>query len=320
MDAELVNTAIQTPPPGEAAPPSTEPITSVAEHAAQFDPKRPEPPTEGEPEPEKPRYRAKSQRASAEDVPRIHELTKKLRDAERERDEWKSKVAAPVLTVTPPTAPPPASRAAVPDAPTAKPTWKAFEDEIGTKYSSWSDAQDAYADARDAWREHDRQQQQVTQQQSAAHAAAIERDRQAIVQHQSRMQTFAEKTPDFTTVTAELMQRALPNALLKAIATHDNGPAFVYHLAQHPDDVDDLFVASHGRSPDDDEFVATLQRRLLKLSSSAAPIASVPGVPHVPAPRPPNAMRTAPMKTGDDPPADGHSLAEHARAYGPKRR
>lgn len=317
MDTELVNAAIQTPPPGEVAPPSTEEPVSLADHAAQFDPKRPAEPTdtvqaEGtSSQAERPRHRAKSQQASAADVPRIAELTKKLREAERERDEWKSKVSTP-----PPVEP---TKAPILEKPTpaasAKPTWKQFEDEIGTKYDSWAAAQDAYADARDAWKDAQGKQAQSEQ----AFKASEEKLIQSYV---TRAQETAKSVPDFfeKTGAAKAALDAAPELLTIAVITDDKGPEIAYYLATHPETLAELSLLTDGKSVTANS-VALLQRRLSSYRLPAAPIASAPVIPpHTPAPRPPNAMRTAPMKTGDDLPAEGHSLAEHRRAFDPKRR
>lgn len=318
MDTEVVNPAIQTPPPGEVAPPSTEEPVSLKDHAAQFDPKRPPDPappdaTPAIPSTERPRHRARSQQASAADVPRIAELTKKLRDAERERDEWKSKVSAPpVAPVTEP------AKAVLPEKSIpsgAKPTWKQFEDEIGTKYETWAAAQDAFADARDEWRD--------TQSKQAQHEQAFKASEEHLIKsYVERAQETAKALPDFfeKTGAAKAALDAAPELLTIAVITDDKGPEIAYYLATHPETLAELSLLTDGKSVTQ-HSVALLQRRLSTYRVPAAPIASAPAVPpHTPAPRPPNAMRTAPMKTGDDLPGEGHSLAEHRRAFDPKAR
>ena len=316
MDTELVNPATQTPPPGEMAPPSTEAPVSLADHAAQFDPKRPPdaPPTDAmpaTPPTDRPRHCAKSQQASAADVPRIAELTKKLRDAERERDEWKSKVAAPIAVAEP-------AKPVLPEKPIpsgAKPTWKQFEDEIGTKYDSWAAAQDAYADARDDWRDQQGKQAQNEQAFKASEETLIKG-------YVERAQETAKAVPDFfeKTGAAKAALDAAPELLTIAVITDDKGPEIAYYLATHPETLAELSLLTDGKSVTQ-HSVALLQRRLSSYRLPAAPIASAPAIPpHTPAPRPPNAMRTAPMKTGDDLPGEGHSLAEHRRAFDPKAR
>lgn len=311
---EVVNTAIQTPPPGEVAPPSTEEPVSLADHAAQFDPKRPEPaPTDAEPAQlpsERPRHRARSQQASATDVPRIAELTKKLRDAERERDEWKTKAAAPM--------PAPVTESIRQHEPIAtvegKPTWKTFEEQIGTTFETWADAQDAYGDARDEWK-----QAQVLK--SYAEQQTQHAQQQVLESYTTKAQTYAKSTPDFfdrMKAAAPILDH-IPDLLFQSIVRHDNGPEIAYYLVTHPVELDTMVLLADGKSVNESS-VATLQRRLSYYRQPAASIASAATVPqHTPAPRPPNAMRTAPMKTGDDLPGDGHSLAEHARAFGKRR-
>ncbi len=93
-----------TPPPADPTP-EPPPEQSLAEHEAEFGTvdKRPQADPEGEPEEDSRRpprdrdetgkfvkptekHRAAKQEAGARDVPRIQELTRKLREAETERD------------------------------------------------------------------------------------------------------------------------------------------------------------------------------------------------------------------------------------------
>lgn len=308
MAPELVTpTADPVNPLPTEAPPEE---SSVASHAEQFDPKREPPLNEDDnaPAPSNGRHRAKSQRATAEDVPRIAELTKKLRAAEAERDEWKGKATpkAPAL---------PAVDTSVSAFTEKEPTLEDFPD-AADPYLALTRATAKWDRKKEAF---DAEQITATARQQASSHAAQEAFTQEVAAHLTRTQAFAKATPDFETVTAALREQQLPPVLIAAIVKSDNSPALVYHLAQHPDDLDDLYLLSDGKSASD-ESVAILQRRLHKLFSQAAPTGSVAGVPHKPAPRPPNPVRTAPMKMGDDPPSDDHSVAEHAKFYGPKRR
>lgn len=311
---------LSTPPVDVTPPPEP---ASISSHAEQFDPKRPSPAPEAEPiaatnqsEADRGRHRAKSQRASAEDVPRIAELTKKLRAAEAERDEWKSKhTPAPIAEPITPT-----PIAATSISSPAKPSWDTFEGEIGTKYETWPDAMFAYKDAQDHWASAESaatQQQAQTAKESEAIYEAYRKDVNA---HLARTTEFAKAHPDFDDVTKDIGTRTLPPALIAAIVRSDNSPYLMYALGQQPDLADDIYIAARAL-PQTDESVAILQRRhLSKLTTQAASIGSAAGVRSRTAPPPPNPMRTGPMKAGDDPPAPGHSLADHAKHYGPKRR
>lgn len=328
------------------APPPVEQDDSLAAHEAAFGEKKaptPDPETPVEPE-RAPRHRAQSQRATPNDVADIAAFTKRLREAEEaiqidRKDGESDRVyqlrrraeiaelaktykmqppapkAEPVAAVTPPrgavTPPPPA---------TAKPTWAQFEEGIGTKYQTWAEAQDAYADARDVWREAEFVRQRATADNAAAQKAANERDQQAIDAHVKRMASASQSMPDFEAVTAPILNRQLPTPLLKAIVTADNSPQLVYSLAKDPDLLDDLVIASHGKSIDDDELVATLQRRLVK-RAQAGTTGSAASVPPIrTTPRPPNPVRTGPIASGDELPGDESSLADHEKAFGPRRR
>jgi len=67
--------------------------------------------------------------------------------------------------------------------------------------------------------------------------------------------------------------------------------------------------------------VSRLRRRLDRRGFQTAVTASVPATPQVTVvPKPPNAVRTGPMRSGDEPPGDGHTIADHARTWGPKGR
>lgn len=287
------------------------------------------------------RHRARSQQATSEDFQQIQTLTKELRSKEAELAKIRPEsvsgsprlltlrrqiqaINAELGEAAPPPAEP-ARPAAVPvDRATvqspAKPLWGAFEAEIGTKYATWGDAQDAYTDARDSWKDADaaakrvqsQVAEQVTQQQQAFDA-----DVRAYL---SKTETYAKSHPDFQAVTKEIRERHMPSVLLAAIVKADNPGDLVYALAQQPDATDDLYIAAAALPPTDDS-VALLRRRLAKLSPQAALTGSAvtrPALP--PAPKPPNPVRTGPIHTGDDLPGDESSLADHEKAYGPKRR
>lgn len=317
MESDLVAPATPTeviPPP---EPPAPEP--SIADHEAQFGKgaKDATPPA-GEPAP--PRHRAKSQQAKAEDVPRIAELTRRLRETERERDEWKGKATPAPVAPTPAAEP---TRTVTPSAPAtsgdtfpdAEPTLEQFMDQPDP-YSAWQRALGRYDRKKEAW-----DAEQVTKQSQATAAKQAEEHKwQAdITAHQTRVQSFASAHPDFGTVTQELMQQNLPSVLLTAIVRSDNSPELIYHLAQHPDDLDELYLLSDGKTASD-ASVAILQRRLLKLYGSAAPTGSVPvAAANIP-PRPPNPVRTGPLKPSDALPGDDASIAEHEKVWGKRRR
>lgn len=315
-----VNTAIQTPPPGEVAPPQPEETTSLADHAAQFDPKRTEsaesvPPQEpAVAQPDRPRHRAQKDRANAEDVPRINELTQRLRQAERERDEWKTKASQQPLDRPREQRVDDVPRAT--DArPTGKPVWQTFEAQIGEKYQTWGEAQDAYVDARDDWKESQARSAYAQQQQTQAQQTVVEA-------YVKRAQDYGKAHPGFheKMKASERILDNIPDLLFQSILRLDSGPEITEYLVDHPVELDTMCLLTEGK-PVTDESVARLQRRLNQYRQPAADSASAaPAMPPRLAPRPPNALRTGPLKTGDEPLAEDHSIAEHRRAFGPKRR
>jgi hypothetical protein len=332
MDPEFVAPATPT----ESTPVETPPEPSIADHEATYG-KGAKTAVEPEmPLAERPRHRAKSQQATPRDLEDIATFTKRLREAEEaipiERKDGESdrvyqlrrraeiaelaKTYKTTPTHVPSKAEPiavPAPRAAVP--PSAgtfaevEPTLDQFQDKPDP-YAAWMRASIAYDRRKEAWEEN----------QTNSQKAIVERDRQMVAAHQQRMQTAVQTRPDFQATVAPLLDRKLPNPLLKAIAMHEQGPDFVYTLAKDPDLLDDLFVAAYGKDPTDDDFVATLQRRLLKHVQPAGTTGSVAAPPPRIAPRPPNPVRTGPLMTGDDLPGDDASIAEHERVFGRKRR
>lgn len=338
---EQTETAASNAAPAPAIADTPAP-SSIADHAAQFGPQASKEPVDEAPEPitalpgetpaqtaqrardeqgrfAKERHRAKSQRATPEDVGRIGELTKRQRAAERERDEWKAKYERDMAArqaSAPASAAPAATPAATSAAASSKPTWKTFEEQIGTTYQSWADAQDAYVDARDAWKD----AQSAQQQQAAQTKTALETsEREMHTRYHAKLEDFVKTHPDYTEKWEAFKDEHLPGPLYVAVVGDDNGPALMYHLLTHPEKLDEMRLLSAALPPTESS-VALLRRHLTQLSrtSAAATGSATVTVPHVIAPRPPNPVRTGSMKTGDEPPPDGHSIADHAKHWGPK--
>jgi hypothetical protein len=355
MDTQTVQPtppATSTPPPSEPVqPPQPEPVeapVSIADHASQFHPtKEREPANTGQfdRKAEGGRHKAASQRATPEDVAEINRLTKELRtkaadllkvkpDAtggsprltvlrrqikaiEAELSELQPKPepvkAAPVAPAAPPKAPEPFTD--------KEPQIEDFQNDPAKypdPYSAWMRAATAFDRKREA---NDASQAEVRQQQEAQARAEHERLIAQVSANNARVQAFAATTPDFHQATAALQARILPPVLLHAVIRHDSGPQFMYHLAQHPELVDELAFITEGK-PLTDASVAYVQRRLAAALSS--PVASTGSTartrPIVAPPQPPNPVRTGPGKATDEPPGPGASIAEHTRYYSPKRR
>jgi hypothetical protein len=322
-----------------------EPAVSIADHASQFSPTRPEP-TDTDEIPKTPantgqfankrddvRHRSATQRATPEDVAEINKLTKELRElegkvADRDPDAkaaprlktLKRQIAAlraldapkseePKPTQTRTTAP-----AVSREFTEQEPVFEDFSADPA-KYpdplAAWMKATARYESRRDRWEE---SQQQATASQQA-------QDQQEIEQWHAHQAAFTAKTPDYVKVVSEFFQRDIGPVMVRAITkAGDKGPAFSYHLAQHPELADELILLTYGK-PVEDAFVATVQRRLTQaLQGSAVPTRSAtPPRPFTP-PTPPNLVRTGPVKADDEPPGEGASIADHQRYYRPKRR
>jgi len=320
-------------PVADATPPATvddstrEPEATVASHAAQFDPSRrespAETPTESTATPARPeRHRAQSQKARAEDVPRISELTRKLREAERELERLRqpAQVTAPDLKgpqQAAPAAQPQTATAPAGGFPELEPQLDDFMD-AADPYSAWQRALGKYDRKRERWDE----QQQATASRAASVSKEVAQLRESqFNQHAARVAVFAQTVPDFG-AKLHAADREIPPLLEQAIIEDDNGPQILYTLATDPVFLDEMHLLTDGK-PVTESSVAILRRRLTAqlTRTQAANTGSAAAMPRTSwTARPPNPVRTSPLKTGDDPPGDGHSLAEHAKHYSPKRR
>ena len=308
----------------EAAPPPSE---SLADHAAQFDPKRP-PPRESD-EDDAPasgrddrgrfaRHRAQSQKARAEDVPRIQELTKKWRTEETSRKALEEKYAAlerEIQTLKAPKVEPPKAPEAFSD---TEPTWDKFQNDPDpiASYTRALAAYDRRKEAADAAKT-------TYEQQQMAHREAQEaREREAAARamggYQARLAEYVKAKPDFEQVIAKSAPGMTP-MLQQALLTDERGPEFVYTLASRPELLAELLFLSDGRAVTE-ESVAHLRRVLASRMPVATTGSTAPAVPTYVPPKPPNPVRTGPTRSGDEPPGDDASLADHERAYGQKRR
>jgi hypothetical protein len=254
----------------------------------------------------KPRHRAKSSQATVEDVPRIQELTRKLREAEAERDTLKQRTAAP-----------PAERPAAETKPepAAAPAGDKFP-----KWDAWYASNpdkdyDDYIDERSVFNYTQRRQQEQRQDAETAVRRSFSEQLPEVV----------KQYPDFHTLVsgAPAVSKVIERAVLEV------GPHAAYYLATHHDEREGLTADTLNVSPDDRAFagtVAAVKRHLSHLVSSSSPrvaaasTGSVPTLVRNPAPRPPNPVRTGAIKDADAAPSDDSSLADHERAFAPKRR
>lgn len=271
----------------------------------------------------KPRHRAKSQQASPDDVPRIKELTRRLRETEAELERVRTAAPAPPKADLPAAAAPaPKPAAAVEKFPTYD-EWVAKEEHKDGTY-------DDYADARADWRyDLRRRAERAAEQQDAAQRTY----QQHVQTYLDALPEVQQQYPDFDTV---VNPASGPIRVSKAveIATIQAGPAAAYYLATHADEREAL-TADTAIDPSNPAFaavVATTRRYLTSLVAAEQRRASSPSraaaattgsaLALVPpsVPKPPNPVRTGALRDGEAMPSDDSSLADHERAFGPGRR
>lgn len=336
---------VEAPATEPVVPPShdvtPEPPASIADHAAAFGPTRETAERETERGPAntgqfaspsaEAKHRAQSQRATAEDVAEINKLTKDLRAKEAELAKVDPDSASGgsriqslrqrirgIEAALAEKQPKPAAAAPQPTRATAPVSGDTFTEPLPTleQFANEPDPYEAYLLAKFG---HTQRKEAWESKQADANKAA-DAERQALVSgHQARMEAFAKVTPDFDAVTKAFLGQEIPTLLVQSLIRDDNGPQHVYYLAQHPELVDELFLQT-AHQPVTDAHVAVVQRRL-KQHAQAAPTgsAAVARAPYSP-PRPPNPVRTGPLKTADDPPDEAASISDHAKYFGPKRR
>lgn len=301
--------APQAPEPEPVSQPEPEPVAAEPTADAPADDEKPvNDPARGERDEHgrfKPRekHRAKSQHATAADVPRIAALTKKLREAE----ERAAKLEAQI-----------------PRAPAPKPEPPKEFTDAEPKYEDFANEADPYAAHMRALTAYDRKKE-LAEAAKVAHEstqkAEIEaRNKQRDEWFQTRLKAHGERIEKLFTANPQaeaIIEKAnvsLNPVMLAAVLGSDNSDQLALTLAQNPDLVDDLHLLTDDKSPSQD-LVAYVQRRMsrgLKVANtgSTAPASVVPALP-----RPPNPVRTGAMKPADTPPGDDASLDEHERAY-----
>lgn len=264
---------------------------------------------------EKPRHRAASQRASAEDVPRIAELTRRLREAE-------ARAEAAERRGTTPREETPTERKPQPIATSDRfPKFEAWLQQPGNAEKDWDDWFEAAADHGFARR------RAAERAEEARMASARELD-EAERAYEDKIPAILKQYPDFADVMAEAprVSKAIEHAVLAV------GPEAAYYLATHPDEAEELTNETLVR-PDEPGFkavVASTKRYLQTLvaseqrpssssrtaaGSTGAALASVPRT----APKPPTPVRTgAPRR--EDAPDDDESLDDHERRYGSQKK
>jgi hypothetical protein len=317
-----------TPEPELQAPTDAE---SVADHAAQFSPEAqkdaPPPPAPPALTPEqvrarddagrfaKERHRAKSQRASAEDVPRIKELTAKWREAERQLAELRQQPAA---LQTP----------ANPQAPRHIPTPSGFTKPEPTieQFNNDPDPLKSWALELGRW-DRERERFEETHAQRAAQTQGAERQASEAYQqwvgelqtsYNAKEQAFQQRTPNYRATVDAITTPTTP-LLHQALLMSDNGPELVYYLATHPSLYDEMLLLTEGK-PITEQTVALTQRQLAARSQAAQTGSATVALPVRSLPKPPNPVRTGPLAASETLPTETSSIADHKRYFGVDRR
>lgn len=286
-----------------------------------------------------PKGRAKSQQATPADVELINQYTKRLRAAEdalgvtitkqpgeSERVyQLRRRAELAELRRDAKPQPQPAAPAPRPTQPAAPTTFTEPE----PRYEDFADAPDQYAAhlrAVTAWdRRKDAFEQQQQFAQTEQHRQIEQRNaqrdayfQQQEARHAERMQAYHQAHPQAQAILDAAGEVNLTPALYLAILTADNGPQLLLRLAQDDALRDDLTDVTDGR-PLTRDLVERVQRRLSR-GLTDAPTGSSPALTPVSVPRPPNPVRTGPMKPADSPPGDDAPLSAHEAAYGFRRR
>lgn len=251
-----------------------------------------------------PKHRAESQIASPRDVPRIAELTRRLRETEAERDALK---APPAVHATPPAAAGPLPSADVVPRGVSPPAANAAAEK--PKLDSFQDYGD-YVEALADWKIVEARRQDTetrTKEAATARLAAQWRDRVADAK---------TRHADFEAV-ALLAPTTIPQgSLVDAwILEHRSGADVLYSLQKDPNELRRILAL-----PMFDQVEALT----LLGQQRTGPVTREPAVrtgaaatvqPKV-APRPPTPVRTAAVPADDEPPdPESASLAEFERYY-----
>jgi len=252
------------------------------------------------------RRRAKSQQAGADDVPRIKELTKRLRTVEQELQS--ERAGRQSQTRTAPLVP------TVPQAPQVQfserePQLEQFADK-DDPYGAWQRALAAYDRKRERAEEqaqHMQAHQQRTTQDVGRYWEGVRTN------HQQRLVAAVQANPSHYQA-LQSVQVAPPPLLDWAIMLDSQSADVALFLATHPTILDE-FALMTAVQPVTEATVATTQRLLRQRMTAVGSGAVAPSPSMAPAPRPPTPLRTAPMKTGETAPGDDDSVEAHERFY-----
>lgn len=257
------------------------------------------------------RHRAHSQQARPDDVPRIAELTKKLRETEAERDALKAPkvepaAAAPVAARTP-VAEPPRVIAADKD---PEPT-EALDPSTGKPYEDFTKfTRDS---ARWAAREEMRTARKAHEDATANETASQEHARLATA-WTSNVEAAKALHKDFESVAYGPSEIPSGSLVDRWIREHPAGPLVLYSLKKNPTELRAMLALPLFEQT---EALSLLSQRLKPRSVAAVSTGAAPVMDTKPVPRPPTPVRTGPMRTEPAvPDTEELSLDDFAEATG----
>jgi hypothetical protein len=300
------------------------PAESIADHAAQYDPKRQaerdaaelapvEAPVAStaalaKPVAQPPRHRAAKDRATAADAPRIQELNRKLKERDDELARLRSQ---PVQSTTPQ---PPAQQAQPqPRAQQPERRWLADKSDPEPQEKNFGGDPMKYLDARYEWLargvnrydRHEAAQQQQTLQRSQSWAQRVEK--------------AIDKYQDYAAVAFGPTTIPSGSPMDQFIDADDNGAEVLYYLQSNPAERDAVL-----RLPviQQMKHLALLSQRYDTASAPSAQAGNTGSVARanlrIMPSRPPNPVRTgAQSASGGPPPTDGSlSITDHEKQFG----
>ena len=285
-------------PAAQAAEPAAKPETAERDETGKF----------------KPRHRAKSQEASAEDAPRIKELTRRLRETERALDESRR-------TTTPTQEPVREQpRTATPSAAATFPTWDEYVAIKGNEGKSW----EQYSDERTDWRY---DQRRAAERAEEAQQAETRSHREVVTKYLDQLEDARKAFADFDDIVGEYAE-PIPVSDVVGRAALEVGPRASYYLATHPEEREALSrdTAIAADTPGFKAAVAGVARYLKSLvaaeqrpspssRAAAAATGSAPMRGPTLLPKPPNPVRTGTVRSAEALPGDDASLEDHERAF-----
>lgn len=258
------------------------------------------------------KHRAKSNQMSAEDVPRLQKERAKRGEVERERDAYKAELDSLRQRVEAVERRP--LEPAKPEEPIGdftKPKPKL--DDFGND----PDPLDAWEEAKSAWRD----EKKAHEAKKAAQAERPAQERQVVLgKFYERAKAFQQDHPDYTEKVTSVKGNVITPVLAAIIEGDDNGPAVVYHLATHPEDLDAFYADTVGK-PVAEPIVAHLRRQLAQRMSAAPTRSAASRVQTKPTPKPLNLVRTQADSVGasSDAPGDGGSFEDHVAHFHGRR-